>query len=262
MNRTKFTVAAWNVLGPRGDAPGGLMREMDLETGRKIRTLLENENPDFAFFQEVPPLKYLEDLDQEHFFSQISSRGEDYCRGIVAYRKDPAVSCEVVPGNPAFPAAAGYIFRSASGEELFRFLGVWNNPYQTGPEHYFSNFASILKHFRTFCRGGKNLIIAGDTNLILHASAYRSDARKQKECAKTRSKLKKLLEELELPPVYPVADNADTLKFTGNGDWYRCDLLLVSDSLRDGLKTGLGRRDLYIDEAGSDHLPILAEFYA
>lgn len=266
MEKRKISIAAWNVLGPMGSrsTPYGLMKEPDPDTCRKIGALLEHEDPDFAFFQEVPPLKFLENLDRKHFSEQISSRGEGYCRGIMFYRKDPAGACEIVPGDPRFPVAAGYVFKSAEGEELFRFLGIWNNPYPTSKDSqdaYFDNFASILEHFRSFCHDGQNLIIAGDTNLILHAGAYQGDADMLKKCAERREELDRKLKELDLPPVYSVADNADTLKFKGNGQWYRCDLLFVSDSLREGLTARLGPKDIYIDGLGSDHLPVFAEFF-
>ena len=263
MAKNKITLAAWNVLGPRGNASGGIMTAPDPVTERKILTLLEEEDPDFAFLQEVPPLKFMPGLDPGHFSGDFRSRGEDYCRGIMLYRKDPALRVEIVPGSSAFPVAAGYIVRSATtGEELFRLLGIWNASRVTGQPGYFDNFVHILEHFRTFCHAGRNLIIAGDTNLILNADAYRENPAGQSECAAMRKQLGEKLEELGLPPVYPVADNADTLQFVGNGLWYRCDLLMVSEPLRDGLKTGLGRRDLYIGECGSDHLPLFAEFHA
>lgn len=181
------------------------------------------------------------------------------------YRKNPPARFKtekiIVPGRKEFPAAAGYIYKSEDGKELFRFLGIWNAPYKSSQSDYFKNFASILEEFQSFCHEGNNLIIAGDTNLILHSDAYLDNAKKQADCRKMRKDLEKKLRDLDLPPVYPVADNADTLKYVGNGCWYQCDLLMVSSSLLDGLKTGLGRRDVYIDELKSDHLPIFAEFY-
>ena len=265
MEKTKIRIAAWNVQGPKGSGSEGLMAEPDPVTEGKIVSLLENETPDFAFLQEVPSLKWMKKLDPELFSEQISSRTENYCRGIMFYRKNPPARLNaeeiIVPGSADFPAAAGYIFKSENGKELFRFLGIWNAPCKTSQGDYFKNFTSILEEFQSFCHQGKNLLIAGDTNLILHSDAYHDDVQKQDACRNMRKNLEKKLKELDLPPVYPVADNADTLKHIANGCWYQCDLLMVSKSLLDGLKTGLGRRDIYIDELKSDHLPILAEFY-
>ena len=96
MHKTGITLAAWNVLGPRGGAPGGIMTAPDPVTERKILALLKDEDPDFAFLQEVPPLKCMAGLDPAHFSGDFRSRGEDYCRGIVLYRKDPALRVESV----------------------------------------------------------------------------------------------------------------------------------------------------------------------
>ncbi len=257
----KIKIAAWNVLGPKG-SKNGIMTGADPGSERKIQNLLKEENPDFAFLQEVPPLQCMKNLNRNLFSEQISCIGENYCRGIMVYRAVPAWSVEIVPGRNDSPEAAGYIVRSPDGDELFRFLGIWNRPLEAGGQSdYFNNFVRIVEHFQDFCRAGKNLVIAGDTNLILNAEAYRENEEEQKKCFNRRKDLSEKMEGLGLPQVYPVADNADTLKFEKNGLWYRCDLLFVSDDLRDGLCTGLGRRDIYIDKLGSDHLPILAEFY-
>ena len=181
-------------------------------------------------------------LPYRWFSCREKVKEEGYCRGILLYVNPDSGLAVDEPELPdrTNPVGACYtVRRQGQPEPLFRFAGFWNIPKK--PENQKSlKQKDYLDHLEdTICRleigksGAVPYVIAGDTNVNLDSNSISAENDPAK-CGKRKKELEDFLAQHGLALIG--FDGTDgkvfTLDFVHSGKFFRCDLLMVSETIR------------------------------
>ena len=233
-------IAVWNLEGLMSNSG-----DYDfIRHKKKINRMLDWSYPkdgkkaDLIFFQEIS-MKFGPLLPYRWFFCREKVKEEGYCRGILLY-VDPdsglAVDEPELPDRTNPVGACYTVRRQGQPEPLFRFAGFWNIPVEESKKQsvYLGHLEDMIRRLEIKKSGAVPYVIAGDTNVNLDSNVDNTGENNPAKCGKRRKKLEDFLAQHGLALIG--FDGTDgkvfSLDFVHSGKFFRCDLLMVSETIR------------------------------
>lgn len=250
--------------------PGKTIQEYAAEM--RIRRLLDNNDLDFIFLQEVPNPRRMPGLFLRGWIPHPDKRKQG--TGILFFQTENSL-CKhrnlafrrvQFPGSVRLqleqdPIGAAYsIFNKNTKKEILRFIGFWNASEGQYLQHLLSFLNSIF--YKLHKKTLEHCILAGDTNVNVRTENEKP-GRWTDDGIDLNNHLKSMKKGLVL-----INGDADqythrwkTRKNVEKNKWFRCDLLIASSECKIH-SVSFGEKSIYMDYRscdnchGSDHLPL------